>query len=316
MTHSSRIHHGQKNRGGGFTLIELLVVIAIIAILAAILFPVFAQAREKARQTGCLSNQKQLSTSIMMYTQDYDETYPLAASYNPTTNAWFTNLHDTPANWRLTTTAGIDRHNSFWINAIQPYQKNYGVSPCPSAQTVVEFGTPASYDAALAAGKPVYNNSYYYNGLLHQYPVAMVEEPASVIMLSEARGKIEYRGYLTTFPYPRFADANSNRGAMYEARTTTGCATDPVTGITNNSGTYSTDHTLWVHNGGMNMAFADGHVKWRRLGAVIGGATDKKVDPWSQYNAAGIPGSRFWDQCHYCLFRPRTNNIPGDLCSS
>ncbi len=60
----------------GFTLIELLVVIAIIAILAAILFPVFAQAREKARQTTCTSNLKQIGTAFMMYVQDYDETYP------------------------------------------------------------------------------------------------------------------------------------------------------------------------------------------------------------------------------------------------
>src|ERR1700722_18508397 len=60
----------------GFTLIELLVVIAIIAILAAILFPVFAQAREKARAISCLSNEKQVNLAILMYTEDYDETYP------------------------------------------------------------------------------------------------------------------------------------------------------------------------------------------------------------------------------------------------
>ncbi|MBC7807537.1 MAG: prepilin-type N-terminal cleavage/methylation domain-containing protein, partial [Akkermansiaceae bacterium] len=69
----------QRNQGrvkSGFTLIELLVVIAIIAILAAILFPVFAQAREKARQISCLSNQKQIGIAMMMYVQDYDETYP------------------------------------------------------------------------------------------------------------------------------------------------------------------------------------------------------------------------------------------------
>src|SRR5688572_20769118 len=65
-----------RRERAGFTLIELLVVIAIIAILAAILFPVFAQAREKARQTSCLSNMKQLGTSFMMYTQDYDERLP------------------------------------------------------------------------------------------------------------------------------------------------------------------------------------------------------------------------------------------------
>ena len=67
-----------RRQKGGFTLIELLVVIAIIAILAAILFPVFAQAREKARASSCLSNQKQIALAHSMYAQDYDETYPLA----------------------------------------------------------------------------------------------------------------------------------------------------------------------------------------------------------------------------------------------
>src|SRR5690349_10045047 len=66
----------RHRRSTGFTLIELLVVIAIIAILAAILFPVFAQAREKARQSACLSNQKQISRAMLMYLGDNDETYP------------------------------------------------------------------------------------------------------------------------------------------------------------------------------------------------------------------------------------------------
>ena len=87
-------------------MIELLVVIAIIAILAAILFPVFAQAREKARQTSCLSNTKQLGTAIQMYTQDYDETYPYAC----------------PDHW----------WGTIWPVNIQPYIKNEQILRCPS----------------------------------------------------------------------------------------------------------------------------------------------------------------------------------------
>ena len=76
-------------RRHGFTLIELLVVIAIIAILAAILFPVFAKARAKARQASCLSNVRQLATAIMSYAQDYDESLPMGMSYNPSQTGWW-----------------------------------------------------------------------------------------------------------------------------------------------------------------------------------------------------------------------------------
>src|SRR5581483_10176820 len=86
----------------GFTLIELLVVIAIIAILAAILFPVFAQAREAARKTACLSNMKQLSLGWLMYAQDYDETYPMSAQCSP----------------------GCPEPMVFWTELVDPYVKS------------------------------------------------------------------------------------------------------------------------------------------------------------------------------------------------
>lgn len=94
-------------RTKGFTLIELLVVIAIIAILAAILFPVFARAREKARQTSCLSNLKQMVLSVQMYAQDYDETFPMSVYLS-----------------------GTDAYSTYHV--LMPYIKNYQILNCPS----------------------------------------------------------------------------------------------------------------------------------------------------------------------------------------
>jgi len=110
-----RLSHSRRHPG--FTLIELLVVIAIIAVLAAILFPVFAQAREKARQITCLSNSKQLATATMMYVQDYDETFPM-------------NLY-----------LGFDQGPCVYTawTSIMPYSKNNQLYNCPSNPTAMDF---------------------------------------------------------------------------------------------------------------------------------------------------------------------------------
>lgn len=106
-----------KRHVRGFTLIELLVVIAIIAILAAILFPVFAQARESARMTSCLSNMKQIGLALRMYAQDYDEKYSNIREYSDPS-------------------VGCCNQSLTWKNVIQPYIKNKGVFGCPSNKSV------------------------------------------------------------------------------------------------------------------------------------------------------------------------------------
>lgn len=143
----------------GFTLIELLVVIAIIAILAAILFPVFARAREKARQASCLSNAKQQGLAMMMYVQDYDEVLPLY---------WW----------------GEDV--GYWLTVLQPYIKNWNIFVCPSATSLRAPGPGWE-------GSGGYGYNYYYCGgwVGHgPYALSEFEEPANTVLIGEQNNLI------------------------------------------------------------------------------------------------------------------------------
>lgn len=159
----------------GFTLIELLVVIAIIAILAAILFPVFAQAREAARKASCQSNLKQISTAIGMYNQDFDGSYPMVRYGNVA-------VHDT------------------WKQELYPYTKNLGIFQCPSNSGATGTLTngdcgysagsvsvpPQSYAWATANGANPAENAFSYGEGVGGPNEAIIQQTASQLVVVES----------------------------------------------------------------------------------------------------------------------------------
>lgn len=177
----------ERSRRRGFTLIELLVVIAIIAILAAILFPVFAQAREAARKTSCISNMKQIGTSVMMYTQDYDENYPLNNQSYP--------MSYIKSNGQQC----CDYHNS-WAKHMQPYLKNTKVFSCPSGdnkdvRVIVDVGgtgpnSPGGVEiptqGAIGANEWVFKAGGLDAFQLTPVSLAGVGRPADLPLISDA----------------------------------------------------------------------------------------------------------------------------------
>ncbi len=170
----------------GFTLIELLVVIAIIAILAAILFPVFARAREKARQSACLSNVKQLGLGLMMYVQDYDETMIPYATSPPGTS--FT-----------------------WPKLIEPYVKNLGIFDCPSSGR--KFDGTSSY--SVSYGGNVFSMTY---PNVWTFSMASFTRPSETVVFGDAcrahptdPEALEYAGHYLVQLHP-LATHSSNRG--------------------------------------------------------------------------------------------------------
>lgn len=256
-------NNAQRSRYHAFTLIELLVVIAIIAILAAILFPVFAQAREKARQTSCISNMRQIGTAAIMYVQDYD------GNFSPI------RVEDSGQNGR---DPQVPKDSILtWKNVIQPYIKNLNVFSCPSNpngkpvgpgtpgsgwddmsrtknaegwQWTPEQKMPASYGFSSCASAWVPATAYAdgwateaNNGKINQTDAGL-SRPANTIMVAEG-----IRG-----------DADINAQWMWQSKTDT----NP----------YNLDriftHLKWPGPGGKgNFIYFDGHVKTKTWAQTI-----------------------------------------------
>ncbi|HEY3331879.1 MAG TPA: DUF1559 domain-containing protein [Capsulimonadaceae bacterium] len=304
----------------GFTLIELLVVIAIIAILAAILFPVFAQAREKARQTACASNLKQLGLAVVQYLQDYDECLP-----NPsvaTTVAYNANLR-----W----TCGMG-----WAGIVYPYVKAKGTYTCPSDPTPLPNNNYAEVSYAInlncaannAGGLGVPSGAGYQKP---QPNVARMTAPAKTVLFCEVQrcpvqangGTFDPDNSIAAAPGSYTYSPSSNGVMLYNcmngsANNQLGYGSPPTlvntkqpvyatgylgrsngdrypgSGVDGACGTASPPSACFPnadgqHTAGSNFAFMDGHVKWLKGDQVSsGGIALNSTDKQDVTGGAGV----------------------------
>jgi prepilin-type N-terminal cleavage/methylation domain-containing protein/prepilin-type processing-associated H-X9-DG protein len=245
-----RFRPGLSTGGFGFSLIEVLVVITIVAILTALLFPVFSQVRESVRASNCSVQMKQLSTAVLIYTQDHDERLPMVTNY----------------------AVSLDAPDRVWMATIQPYIRNAGVLLCPSATNA-----RALLDWAGRGWLPIgYNATTGYDPAGIEAPTRVValaelEESSRTVLFAETPSgdtALKYRGY--TF------DPNTGIQNSTDQRLSTPLVADRdlVAGSplppSRLKPVYCRHFRNGQNGGRTNLVFADGHVKSYTAASIIG----------------------------------------------
>jgi len=253
-----------ESRKSAFTLIELLVVIAIIAILAAILFPVFAQAREKARTISCLSNTKQLSLGLLMYVQDYDETWP---RNDDCVNNGTVAVPGAPATAIGCSGPGYgDRVNHYkWWYWTYPYTKNVQIMFCPSRTGLLDptnwnlngeiFGAGYGLNLSLTGALNTWhNNPPQFRNSWTGGTLAGLNAPAETMLVMETHNPAvgsylvaQGNGVYTAYP---LATREYWQNLM------------KPNGVVNKQ--------FAPHTDGFNVAYTDGHSKWMKVDNFLG----------------------------------------------
>ena len=290
------------NKSKAFTLIELLVVIAIIAILAAILFPVFAQAKAAAKSTSCLSNLKQQTLGDLMSANDSDDLLPQGQVNFEGMYGYY---------WAQTGFIGYqfpcgngEIDCAFEGNSVQPYIRNTQIAKCPAVSASFNpygYGTPTPPPT-----------SYTYNGDLQAASTTSITNPTLTVMLWEGMNNMSWLG--RTVASPNLNCALHTQGSCTYIPNPTGSLTTPGSSDFPTifpAGNYTLpSYSKWIHNQGSNMSNTDGHAKFHHMSGGI------KEDPWSYTGQNGVvyagtlSGSTtfpVWTNApggHMCLFGP------------